>query len=209
MSKRKLEAAWTTVRFAASIILALVIISGLLYIVGEAILIVSESTPSKVDLITVLGSPAESDGTPSEVMKARVEKGVMLYQAGLSDKILFQGGAVANEFVEAQVMAQYARSLGISSKDILLDRVSRDTLENVQQAISIMNKHGWKSAIVVSSPYHTRRVDELFRARTQVDVIVIAADHPPDWPWHERIREIIHEYVVFAWYWLTDELKES
>lgn len=162
-------------------------------------LIEAEEPQRDADVIFVLGSPAADDGSPGDVMRTRVEKGVALLQAGYAPRIVFQGGAVKNDYVEAQVMADYARALGIDEDALYLEEKSRDTIENVEEALKLMNEKGWRRAIVVTSSYHSRRAGRLFASRG-TDVTMVVADYPADWSLLQRVGTIIHEYLLMGWY---------
>ncbi|MBW4621859.1 MAG: YdcF family protein [Cyanosarcina radialis HA8281-LM2] len=105
----------------------------------------------------MLGNPANSDGSPGEIMRQRVLKAVELFQGGRAKYILFTGGAVYNSYVEADVMAELARSLGVSKSAVVTDRKARNTYHNLFNAVEIAHKNRWSSALVVTSPYHVKR----------------------------------------------------
>ena len=100
--------------------------------------------PKPADVIIVL-----SGGTD------RVEEGVTLYKLGYANKILFSGDGSPD-------MAIQAESLGVPQNNILIENNSQSTIENAKYSAAIMEAQGFKSAIVVTSPYHTRRASILF-----------------------------------------------
>lgn len=109
------------------------------------------------DVIIVLGNPANSDGSPGERMRQRVLKAVELFRDGRARYILFTGGAVYNSYVEADVMAELARSLGVPESAFVTDPKARNTYQNLFNAIEISRKNRWSSALVVTSPSHVKR----------------------------------------------------
>ncbi len=115
------------------------------------------TTKDNFDVLIVLGNPADRDGNPTPAQLARVTEAVHEYERGAAPRILFTGGAVANRFVEAQVMARTAEAQGIPASAVLEDPEARDTMENTCNALKIMRSHGWESAEVVSSPSHLPR----------------------------------------------------
>lgn len=117
----------------------------------------SNTTQDHFDVLIVLGSPVDPDGNPSPHELARVTEAVHEYERGVAPRIIFTGGAVANRFVEAQVMARTAEAQGIPASAVLEDPVARDTMENTCNALRIMRSHGWDSAEVISSPSHLPR----------------------------------------------------
>ncbi len=110
-------------------------------------------------MLIVLGTPADADGNPSPRELARVTEAVHEYERGVAPRIIFTGGAVANRFVEAQVMARTAEAQGIPASAVLEDPQARNTMENTCNALGIMRRHGWESAEVISSPSHLPRAE--------------------------------------------------
>jgi uncharacterized SAM-binding protein YcdF (DUF218 family) len=115
------------------------------------------TTQDHFDVLIVLGAPADADGNPNPHELARVTEAVHEYERGVAPRILFTGGAVANRFVEAQVMARTAEAQGIPASAVLEDPAARNTMENTCNAFGIMRSHGWQSAEVISSPSHLPR----------------------------------------------------
>ena len=114
------------------------------------------------DAIIVLGYKADTDGNPTPRQLARVTEGVHEYMRGIAPRLILTGGAAANRFVEAQVMARVAESEGIPASAIFIEPKAQDTIENACFATRIMEAHGWKSAEVVSSSYHLARAAMIF-----------------------------------------------
>src|ERR1700729_1855957 len=73
----------------------------------------SDTPQTKFDVILVLGNPAADNGTIAPLAQSRVLEGVRQFRAGAAPRILMTGGAVRNQFVESQVMMQYARAQGV------------------------------------------------------------------------------------------------
>ncbi|MBW7914849.1 MAG: YdcF family protein, partial [Taibaiella sp.] len=68
---------------------------------------------SAENILIVLGYPADNDGNPGPILKARLDKAIELYRNGVARKIIVTGAAVDNEFVESEVMAVYLVHNGI------------------------------------------------------------------------------------------------
>ena len=81
----------------------------------------SNTTQDHFDVLIVLGSPVDADGNPSPRELARVTEAVDEYERGVAPRIIFTGGAVANRFVEAHVMARTAEAQGIPASAVLED----------------------------------------------------------------------------------------
>ena len=110
-----------------------------------------------MDVLLVLGSPAEIDGSITEAQRWRVEEAVREFRAGRAPYILFTGGAAANRFVEAHVMAGYADRLGVPRDRLFEEGRAKTTVENIADSQRIMEAHGWRRVEVISSPEHLHR----------------------------------------------------
>lgn len=133
----------------------------------------------RFDVIIVLGFPANPDGTPSPIEKARVMEGVREYQRGVAPMLLMTGGAAHNQHTEAEVMADFAHSQGVPSEAIVRENQALNTIQNAYYSVEIMKTRGWKSAEVVSSPSHIRRASLIF-TRFPIRYRVHGAPHPPE-----------------------------
>ena len=122
----------------------------------------SNTTLDRFDAIIVLGNPADSDGNPRPTQLARVTEAVHEYERGVAPRLILTGGAAANRFVEAQVMARTAEAQGVPPAAILLEPNARDTVQNACFSVRLMRQRGWNSAEIVSSPYHLARAGIIF-----------------------------------------------
>ncbi len=112
---------------------------------------------TRFDALIVLGCPANGDGSPSLEERERVMEAVREYRAGRASHVIFSGGAAYNRFVEADVMARLAAANGVPAEAIEEDRQARNTIENIFYSHAVMERHGWNSAEVISSPNHLPR----------------------------------------------------
>jgi len=117
----------------------------------------SNTSQDHFDVLIVLGAPVDGDGNPSPREQARVAEAVHEYERGVAPRMIFTGGAVKNQFVEAQVMARTAEAQGIPASAVLEDSAAQNTIENTCNALRIMRSHGWESAEVISGSSHLPR----------------------------------------------------
>lgn len=86
----------------------------------------------------------------------RIEQAVKLYEAGKTSCLVLSN---SRERISSESdMLQTAISLGIPRKTIITEDAAQSTYENAKYTLPIMKEHGFKSAIVVSSDFHMRRV---------------------------------------------------
>lgn len=122
----------------------------------------SNTGMSRFDTLIVLGVKADADGNPTPLQLALVTEAVHEYEQGVAPHIIFSGGAVANQFVEARVMARTAEAQGIPATAISIEPDARDTIQNACYSTRIMKAHGWESAEVIANPAHLARSGLIF-----------------------------------------------
>jgi uncharacterized SAM-binding protein YcdF (DUF218 family) len=152
----------------------------------------ADTQQNQFDVILVLGNPARTDGSIGPVARSRVLEGIRQYRAGVAPRLLMTGGAVANRFVEAQVMLQFAESQGVPASALLAESQSRNTIQNAYYSYKIMQAHGWTSALVVSSPTHLRRASLIF-THFPLAWGMDAAPYPPEVPLWKQL-----------YYWMSE-----
>jgi len=122
----------------------------------------SNTTLARFDAIIVLGYQADGDGNPAPIQLARVTEAVHEYERGVAPRLIVTGGAAANHYVEAEVMARTAHAQGVPDSAIFVEPEARDTIQNACYATRIMKAHGWDSAEIVSSASHLPRAALIF-----------------------------------------------
>ena len=109
------------------------------------------------DACIVLGSPANADGSLSYIQKQRMDHAIALYREKRIRSILISGAGVANTFIEAEVMKDYAIAQNVPEKDILLEKHAKNTYENLKFATILCREHHFSKLIIVTSGFHIRR----------------------------------------------------
>ena len=124
------------------------------------------------DVIIVLGAALKSDGRPNKALSRRSRHAAALWKAGHAASIICTGGVgpgLARS--EADGCREVATGDGVPARAIILEEASHSTEENARNARSLMDAHGWQTAIVVSDSYHVARARRVF-ARVGVDVLL-------------------------------------
>lgn len=107
-----------------------------------------------VDCILVLGCQVKDDGTPSDMLKDRLTRGIEVYNLGAAPKLLMSGDHGREEYDEVGTMKQYAIDAGISSEDIFMDHAGFSTYESVYRAKEIFEAD---RVIIITQEYHLYR----------------------------------------------------
>jgi vancomycin permeability regulator SanA len=151
----------SVVRNLAFIGILVIAIPRIIFVLSAAPLIFSkEQTPARRVAI-VFGAEVKKDGTPSVVLRDRVETAVDLYKRGRVEKLVMSGD---NRFVgynEPESMRQYALTLGMPDSDIVLDYAGRSTYDMCYRTKEIF---GVNSAILVTQGFHMPRALFLCKA---------------------------------------------
>lgn len=140
----------------------------------------------------------------------RVDEGINLYKQGYAGYILMSGGPLAWRLTNAEWMKKQALAEGVPERAILLQDRSRSTLDDANFSLPIAVKHDFKSVILVTSPYHTRRAAAVFKkifGSAGIRVIVYPvrkSDFNPVgwWTRHEDAAYVVWEYVARIMYLL-------
>lgn len=112
-----------------------------------------ESVPARRVAI-VFGAGLWRDGSPTPILKDRVETAARLYFAGKVEKILMTGDNSHVEYNEPEAMRQYALELGVPAADIVLDYAGRRTYDSCYRAKDIFQTG---PAILITQKFHLPR----------------------------------------------------
>ena len=108
----------------------------------------------QVDAILVLGCGVRPDGTPSLMLRDRLEMGLKLYEAGAAPKLLMSGDHGRVEYDEVNAMRDYALERGVPSEDVFMDHAGFSTYESMYRARDIFQ---CEKILIVSQRYHLYR----------------------------------------------------
>lgn len=110
-----------------------------------------------VDCIIVLGCLVRSDGTLSDMLCDRVERGIEVYELMAQksgSKLLMSGDHGTVEYDEVNAMKQYAIGKGIESEEIFMDHAGFSTYESIYRAKEIF---GAERVVIITQEYHLYR----------------------------------------------------
>lgn len=110
------------------------------------------------DAVVVLGA-AQYNGTPSPVLRARLDHAGELYFDGLVDLVVVTGGNQEGDVTtEAKAGYDYLRiTAGIPDEALLLEVDGRSTYESLRATARFLERRNVNSVILVTDPYHARR----------------------------------------------------
>ena len=131
-------------------------VNGYVKHVGGAAILTAEQAAELdgIDCIIVLGCQVRADGTPSDMLRDRLTRGIELYTLGAAPKLLMSGDHGRVEYDEVGTMKQYAIDAGIPSADIFKDHAGFSTYETVYRAKEVFAA---RRVIIVTQEYHLYR----------------------------------------------------
>ena len=136
----------------------------------------------------------------------RISEAVELLNSGAAEKLLISGVA---EETSLEALKKREDVNVTTSREIILDKKSTNTVENAIEAVSWVKKNNFKSIRLVTSNYHIPRSMAEFRANNR-NLKILA--HPvysdrveQKWwkSWHSFVL-IASEYNKFLYVWLKN-----
>lgn len=138
---------------------------------GDISTVESFEVSEPFDCILVLGAGVK-EGSPSDVLRDRLDTAIELYKKGVAPKLLMSGDHGRVGYDEVNVMKDYAIEKGVPTEDIFMDHAGFSTYESMYRAREIF---GAQRVVVVSQKYHLYRA--LYIGRSfGMDVCGVSAD---------------------------------
>ena len=106
------------------------------------------------DCILVLGAGLQPDGSPSLMLRERINTGVALYEAGAAPKLIMSGDHGREDHDEVNAMKDAAMAAGVPSEDVFMDHAGFNTYDSLYRAEAIF---GAERVIIVTQAYHLPR----------------------------------------------------
>jgi uncharacterized SAM-binding protein YcdF (DUF218 family) len=112
------------------------------------------------DVIVVLGA-SQFDGRPSSVFKARLQHARALWEDGVAPRVVTVGGSrPGDRTTEAEAGAAFLQERGV---DVVAVPEGRNTLESLEAVEGLMAQHDWRTAVLVTDPWHSLRARTMAR----------------------------------------------
>ena len=161
----------TALRVGAAIVLLVVLV---VVGVGARIWWVARTDDRRhSDAILVLGA-SQYNGRPSPVFEARLAHALELWREHVSSHVVTVGGGQPGDrTTEGAAGKVWLVDHGVPADDVVAVTSGSDTLQSVRDAKKAMAGEGWRTAVVVTDPWHS------FRARSMADDAGIDAVSSP------------------------------
>jgi len=171
--------------------------------VGKPLLVKSEI--KRADLICVLGGGVGESGKVGEGYEERAQTAIDLYKNGFSHNILYMSG-FKYIMKEAEIMRALSVFHGVEESDIFIDETAHNTYDMVKNLRDFMVQKRMKSVIIVTSPYHTKRLALLSgKILGGDDVYMYPIENSEFYSRGDKvklkqIKGILHEYLAILYY---------
>jgi uncharacterized SAM-binding protein YcdF (DUF218 family) len=149
------------------------------------------------DAIVVLGA-SQFDGRPSSVFKARLQHARALWEDGVAPQVVTVGGGQPGDrTTEAEAGAAFLEERGV---DVVAVPEGRNTLQSMEAVERVMADHGWRSAVLVTDPWHSLRSRTMARDQG-IDAQTSPTRAGPSVRTRDtQIRYILRETAAYLYY---------
>jgi vancomycin permeability regulator SanA len=107
-----------------------------------------------VDCALVLGAGLRDDGTPSDVLRDRLDEALDLYRTGRVRRIIVSGDHHKPTYDEPNAMRVYLEASGVPPQAVFLDHAGLDTYSSMWRARHVF---GASRIVVVTQRFHLAR----------------------------------------------------
>jgi len=112
----------------------------------------------RAEAVVVFGA-AQYNGTPSPVLRARLDHAAELFERGYADRVVVTGGRrPGDRFTEATASARYLSRHGISDRSILRVVSGTNSWQSLASAANELKKRGFTDVLLVSDGFHNARI---------------------------------------------------
>ena len=158
---------------------------------------------SPMDAIIVLGAKVNPDKRPSNTLMYRLDAAYDTYLSIRPKAVIVTSGRGADEpEAEAFVMKRYLVDKGVPASVVHEDASSKNTIENLRNAKSIMDRVHLSSAVLLTTDYHTARALTIAR-RIGIRPCCAVPSRPGRKP---STRLIAYAREVLSWAYLIIKL---
>jgi SanA protein len=129
---------------------AVVLVANLAVIAGGS----GGKVTGPVDCALVLGAGVRDDGSPSDVLRDRLDEALALYRAGRVKRILVSGDHQTRDYDEPNAMRLYLEANGVAPEAVFMDHAGLDTYSSMWRARHVF---GASRIVVVTQQFHLAR----------------------------------------------------
>ena len=156
-----------------SLVVITFLISGCMLTKTKSEKIYKESKAKVYDAIIVPGIPFNGK-VWNRTMKGRIYWAKHLYDSGIARNIIFSGSSVYTPYCEGEIMAMYAREIGISTNHIFIEDKAEHSTENVYYSFKLAQQLGFKKVALATDPFQGSMLKKFVRKKVEnIDILPI------------------------------------
>lgn len=140
---------------------------------------------------------AEAAVVPTGELLERINAAVKIYQDGQVRYLVLTGRFPAFSVFK---LKQIALEQGVPADRIITDDESEGTYQHARAVQAIARQKGWRSLILVTSPYHSRRAAWIFKKVLADDKIKVIS-RPAEPAWFQAEGWWRHDYSALEVRW--------
>lgn len=166
------------------VLIAVTALLGLLIIYACALTVLmlcaSYALPKSPDVVIVLGCKVQPDGTPSLMLKKRVDAAYEYLSENKEVMCIVSGGKGSDEpLSEAETMKNLLVEMGIDEKRIIIEDQSESTRQNIEFSLSLLEEEGKtvSEAAIVTDGFHQLRASLIMR-ESEITPTAVSAETP-------------------------------
>ncbi|RJQ80457.1 YdcF family protein [Pseudonocardiaceae bacterium YIM PH 21723] len=201
---------WMGRLLVGAVLMGLLILGGTVFRVWQ---VARSEDHSRADIAVVLGA-AQYNGTPTDVLKWRLQHALNLYREQATPVLVTVGGKQpGDKFTEAEASKNWLVEHGVPASAVVTVAEGRDTLGSIRAVATEAERRGWRSAIMVSDPWHSLRTRTMARDAGLDAWASPVRSGPIVQTRSTQIRYIVRETGALLYYRLThvaaDETSEN
>lgn len=147
--------------WTAAVLYFLVAATPLAWYYGAPLMVTPDARKSDVIVLLSSGQLGPAWLTPDAAQ--RTLGALRLFRENYAPAIVSSGSQHAGGLCQAELQAAWLRAAGVPERAIIVENQSTRTYESAVAVKRIMDGHGWKSAVVVTSQMDVPRARAVFR----------------------------------------------
>jgi uncharacterized SAM-binding protein YcdF (DUF218 family) len=125
-------------------------------------------TDKRFEAIIILGKGITADDSLPELVRHEIDYAAQLSRQQPVSAVIFTGdywglGVNPGTLPEAVVMYRYASKLFPAAVQLLCEEQAKDTIGNILYGKALLDEHGWRNLLILSSADHAARVQYIAR----------------------------------------------
>jgi len=106
-------------------------------------------------------------------MKGRVYWSKYLYDRGIGKNIMYSGNAVYTPYFEGEIMALYAKAIGIPPEHIYTELKAEHSTENIYYSYQKAKKLGFDRIALASDPFQSKLLEGFVRKKINPEIGIL------------------------------------